>query len=190
MGHPISASLDAVYHVKDVMIEIARTKVMSNIDLLTYAVQEGGQFVVHIMVSSTSIVQDSFGRVLFYSGTYDNELIAWAMAIHMRVMRHIRKKYRKNQVKSKYYRHLYEKQNGRCYLCGNEMRVVEATRDHVMPVSRGGPKGRDNILLTHGSCNLEKDNRLPTSEELAYLAKITEQMEKDFGTFEDNLAVA
>lgn len=42
---------------------------------------------------------------------------------------------------------------GRCHLCGLPVLPEDATRDHVIPRSLGGPDSGENIKLAHGSCN-------------------------------------
>lgn len=43
--------------------------------------------------------------------------------------------------------------------------------DHVIPDSKGGPVG-GNILLAHPSCNILKDNKMPSVSQLAMLARV------------------
>ncbi len=55
----------------------------------------------------------------------------------------------------------WEKQKGRCHYCGKEMSKREATIEHVVPVSRGGPvTDRRNIVLACEVCNKRKGNRI------------------------------
>lgn len=66
---------------------------------------------------------------------------------------------------------LYKRDKGICYLCGgvcdwNDWKVSEKgnpypgdnypTRDHVIPVSRGGLDSWENVRLAHWKCNLDK----------------------------------
>ena len=67
---------------------------------------------------------------------------------------------------------LFSLQEGRCYICSEEFTEADwATRDHVFPRSMGG-EDASNILLAHRICNQVKADRLPTAEQLAYLARI------------------
>ena len=54
----------------------------------------------------------------------------------------------------------YEAQRGACYWCkrpvGNAYHV-----DHVIPISRGGSNGRDNIVVACPPCNLAKKAKMP-----------------------------
>lgn len=49
-----------------------------------------------------------------------------------------------------------------CSLChGPIASIEEATQDHVIPISQGGPDALSNIELTHRACNELKGNALP-----------------------------
>lgn len=50
-------------------------------------------------------------------------------------------------------------------------RKLERTKDHLIPVSRGGPHGLRNIVVCHRKCNEDKANR--TLEE--YRAVVSER---------------
>lgn len=49
-----------------------------------------------------------------------------------------------------------------CGLCGGPIASLEeATQDHIIPVSQGGPDALANVQLAHRSCNELKGNALP-----------------------------
>ena len=49
-----------------------------------------------------------------------------------------------------------------CGLCGGPIAALEeATQDHIIPVSQGGPDALANVQLAHRSCNELKGNALP-----------------------------
>lgn len=49
-----------------------------------------------------------------------------------------------------------------CALCGGPIASIEdATQDHIIPLSQGGPDALANIALTHRACNELKGNALP-----------------------------
>lgn len=54
----------------------------------------------------------------------------------------------------------YARQNGKCYYChvkvGDRYHV-----DHVIPLSRGGSNGPENIVIACPSCNTSKSDKLP-----------------------------
>lgn len=45
---------------------------------------------------------------------------------------------------------------GRCYYCGKHGNM---TKDHFIPLSKGGPKGRDNIVPACHDCNNRKGDK-------------------------------
>lgn len=49
---------------------------------------------------------------------------------------------------------------GICALCGRYVEIEDASRDHIIPRSRGGDNGRANIQLTHKTCNNNKGDDL------------------------------
>ncbi len=60
---------------------------------------------------------------------------------------------------------LFARDNYRCQFCGRaqpELRPREClTRDHLVPLSRGGTNGWSNVLTACSSCNTRKGNLLP-----------------------------
>lgn len=67
---------------------------------------------------------------------------------------------------------LWELQDGCCYLCAKPFVEDDwATRDHVVPRSKGGEDG-GNTLLACGACNTWKADSDPTPCELLYLAGV------------------
>lgn len=69
---------------------------------------------------------------------------------------------RKNQ--SSYYSKPIERIHadfkGICALCGNYVEIADASRDHIIPRAAGGGNGRDNIQLTHKTCNNRKGDEV------------------------------
>lgn len=58
---------------------------------------------------------------------------------------------------------LFERDNGRCQLCGCELSMTTKwphpktpTRDHVVPLSKGGTHERSNLQLACAECNIRK----------------------------------
>lgn len=50
-------------------------------------------------------------------------------------------------------------QNGQCHWC--QATLSDYHVDHVIPVSRGGPHVRDNLVLSCPPCNFSKSNKMP-----------------------------
>lgn len=48
---------------------------------------------------------------------------------------------------------LLAEQDHVCFWCRQRMLPHEATFDHLVPRSRGGGNGRDNLVMAHGDCN-------------------------------------
>jgi Restriction endonuclease len=56
---------------------------------------------------------------------------------------------------------LFERDGHLCMYCGRHHRHRDLSRDHVLPVSRGGRDTWDNVLTACRACNGRKDNRTP-----------------------------
>jgi 5-methylcytosine-specific restriction endonuclease McrA len=55
----------------------------------------------------------------------------------------------------------FESQKGRCYWCQQELESGKFHVDHIIPISKGGPNGPENICCACPSCNLKKHNKMP-----------------------------
>jgi 5-methylcytosine-specific restriction endonuclease McrA len=62
---------------------------------------------------------------------------------------------------------LFERDKGRCQLCGWELNMTTQwphprtpTRDHVLPLSKGGTHERANLQLACAVCNIRKQDRV------------------------------
>ena len=47
----------------------------------------------------------------------------------------------------------------RCYWCRSDIKPAVATRDHLVPLSRGGEHSASNLVVSCGSCNSKKHAR-------------------------------
>ncbi len=56
---------------------------------------------------------------------------------------------------------IYIRDAARCHLCHQLVRRRDASVDHVVPSSKGGPSTLDNLKLAHRRCNFAKGNRVP-----------------------------
>lgn len=55
-------------------------------------------------------------------------------------------------------------QGGRCLWCGQELgRLVETTRDHVVPRVKGGPSWSENEVAACRRCNAERGHQGPVA---------------------------
>lgn len=63
----------------------------------------------------------------------------------------------------------YKRQHGKCYYCHRRMKPwgwkescdLQPTTDHVIPLSRGGSNGPDNLVIACRKCNEQKHTKLP-----------------------------
>lgn len=66
------------------------------------------------------------------------------------------------------YRAILRRDGHWCYLCQQTVASGDVSFDHVVPISRGGAHSRENIRVTHLTCNLRKAAKLV--EELDWIA--------------------
>lgn len=57
-----------------------------------------------------------------------------------------------------------------CLYCGTQLPRSQLTRDHVIPLSRGGDDLWENVVTACGSCNSRKANRTPAEARMPLLA--------------------
>jgi len=55
---------------------------------------------------------------------------------------------------------LYKRDEGICQLCYKPCPRKHASRDHIVPIDRGGLHCYDNVQLAHKLCNARKGNNL------------------------------
>ena len=82
--------------------------------------------------------------------------------IRLKAFVHVPRRFRR-QVTNTF---LFARDHYRCQYCGRaqtELRYREAlTRDHLIPLSRGGTNEWTNVVTACSSCNTRKANRLPS----------------------------
>lgn len=59
---------------------------------------------------------------------------------------------------------VFNKDRGICWLCRKLVDKEEATRDHVIPYSLGGPNNEPNLRLAHRKCNEKRANQIRISK--------------------------
>ena len=62
------------------------------------------------------------------------------------------------KFKAKEKRAAYERQNGKCAVCGGEFDIKDMQADHITPWSKGGHTKSDNCQMLCRSCNRKKSN--------------------------------
>ena len=55
---------------------------------------------------------------------------------------------------------LYKRDEGICQLCFEPCSRKHASRDHIIPIARGGVHSYKNVQLAHKSCNAHKGDSL------------------------------
>lgn len=56
---------------------------------------------------------------------------------------------------------LFRRDQHVCGYCGNKFNSHDLSRDHILPVSRGGPNTWMNVIASCHHCNKHKDDRTP-----------------------------
>lgn len=54
---------------------------------------------------------------------------------------------------------IYDRDRGKCGICGKAVNREEASVDHIIPLSKGGDHSYVNTRLAHIRCNLARGNR-------------------------------
>jgi 5-methylcytosine-specific restriction endonuclease McrA len=65
---------------------------------------------------------------------------------------------------------LFTRDRHLCLYCGGQFSRGHLTRDHVMPLSKGGRDSWENVVSACISCNVRKGNRTPTQAQMPLLA--------------------
>ena len=58
-------------------------------------------------------------------------------------------------------RALFRRDGYICLYCGEKFRQLDLTRDHIIPMSRGGSDSWENVVTACYRCNNQKGNRTP-----------------------------
>jgi 5-methylcytosine-specific restriction endonuclease McrA len=111
------------------------------------------------------LVIDKKAEVLEVDGDrrFRSEKIELPAPVVIRLVRfiHVPKRFRR-QVTNTF---LFARDGYTCQYCGRHRRQLghreSLTRDHVIPLSRGGDNGWDNVVTACSRCNLRKGNALP-----------------------------
>ena len=65
---------------------------------------------------------------------------------------------------------LFQRDNGICLYCGGQFRHDALSRDHVRPLSSGGPDAWNNVVTACVRCNNHKAGRTPEAAGMELLA--------------------
>ena len=139
----------------------------------------------------------NFPRVLLLNATYEPlQVVTWQKAMilwfqqkvdiletHQVLIRSFRKDYSAPAVlRLRYYikprqfrrvrlsrENIFIRDNHQCQYCGQLFVGKDLTLDHVLPVSRGGPKSWKNLVSACHKCNHKKGNRTPDEAKMPLL---------------------
>ena len=67
-------------------------------------------------------------------------------------------------------RELFTRDANLCMYCGNKNYSASLTRDHVVPLSKGGKDQWSNVVAACRNCNIRKGNRTPEKAHMPLLA--------------------
>lgn len=68
-------------------------------------------------------------------------------------------------------RQVYNRQGGKCSMCGDKINYLNITVDHVIPISKGGTNTLDNMEAMCYTCNQMKRDHMK-SDFLKHIEKI------------------
>ncbi len=98
----------------------------------------------------------------------------WPTVIRLVRYVHVPRRFRR-QVTNTF---LFARDDYSCQYCGRHRSELKGrqflTRDHIVPVSRGGGNSWDNVVTSCSPCNNRKGNRLPGEAGLRLLTDPTE----------------
>ena len=75
-----------------------------------------------------------------------------------------------NDVPALTNKRLFARDNHMCLYCGDYLYDCELTRDHVVPVSRGGTDTWENVVTACRACNHRKDDHMLEDIEIGLIA--------------------
>lgn len=55
---------------------------------------------------------------------------------------------------------VWQRDDGRCHICGRRADINDWHLEHIVPLSRGGGHSYKNVAVSHPSCNLSKGSRV------------------------------
>ena len=100
--------------------------------------------------------------------------VPWPSVIRLVRYVHVPHRFRR-QVTNTF---LFARDDYTCQYCGRHKSELRGrqflTRDHVLPVSRGGDNGWDNVVTSCSTCNNRKGGRIPSEAGLRLLSEPVE----------------
>jgi hypothetical protein len=80
---------------------------------------------------------------------------------------------------------IFNRDRGVCWLCRKLTDREDATRDHVIPFSHGGPNNEPNLKLAHRKCNEKRANQILISKKESLKILVECQDDKCFRCVKD-----
>ena len=51
-----------------------------------------------------------------------------------------------------------------CWMCGQHVNIIEATLEHIQPLSEGGNSHQSNLAISHALCNNQRHAARPAHQ--------------------------
>lgn len=126
---------------------------------------------VRLVLDGKAEILEEDGHRCFRS---EHETIPYPAVIRLVRYVHVPHRFRR-QVTNTF---LFARDDYTCQYCGRHKHQLRGrqflTRDHVLPVSRGGDNGWENVVTSCSSCNNRKGGRLPSEAGLKLKTEPTE----------------
>ena len=101
----------------------------------------------------------------------ERRVVPWPAVIRLVSFVYVPRRFRR-QVTNTF---LFARDRYTCMYCGRHRRELGGreflTRDHVLPISRGGTNAWENVVTSCSRCNCRKGNRLPAETGMTLLAQ-------------------
>ena len=112
------------------------------------------------------------GRVEVIEAYGDRQVHSPSFAYDMpSIVRYVRGRRLYRQMRVKFSKQsVHARDKGRCQYCSIDLRLSEATFDHVLPRSRGGKTSWENVVIACRKCNQKKGNKTPQEAHLRLTA--------------------
>ena len=123
---------------------------------------------VRLVLDGKAEILEEDGRRCFRS---EHRVIPWPSVIRLVRYVHVPHRFRR-QVTNTF---LFARDEYTCQYCGRHRSELRGrqflTRDHILPVSRGGENRWDNVVTSCSPCNNRKGGRLPEEAGLKLLSE-------------------
>lgn len=126
---------------------------------------------VRLVLDGKAEILEEDSRRCFRS---EHRVVPWPSVIRLVRYVHVPRRFRR-QVTNTF---LFARDDYTCQYCGRHKRELRGrqflTRDHILPVSRGGGNTWDNVVTSCSPCNNRKGGRLPEEAGMRLLTRPTE----------------